>query len=223
VCYRIHIILSEKRSIRQVRREVSSVDPYLQFFMPLILVCVVYAAITRVIHGSENVPTDNPVAQTAAENLDQAYRLACIRLRTDERRNLARFALALANTGPYWYGTPRLTNAVKHTHPLANTALRAGVIRMNLVFSARRLISTNKIPAKPPTDNEYARMVEVLSTDSNFLVVCVKYSDTLRAALRFLESPACDIEEFLPGVQSLTMRNVEVLEGINQELFRPLP
>lgn len=195
-------------------------DPYLEFFLLLALVCMAYA-IKHITRRSQEMPTDNPVTQVTAENRTLAYKLAIIRLLTVERRNLARFVLALANTGPYKYGTPGLTNTILNTYPLTNTALRTGVIRMNLVFSARRLIGkgTNNVLAKPPTDNEYTKMVEVLSTDANFLVACVQHSHTLRAALQFLESSDHGIKVLLPESQSLTMRNIEILEGINQELF----
>lgn len=201
-------------------------DPYLEFFLLVVLVCVAYAAITRVIHGNKNVPTDNPVTQTAAENRTLAYELAITRLSPDGRRNLVRLVLALANTGTYKYGTPGLLNAVPNTYPLINTMQQRVHARMKgSLFSAERLISkdTNKVLAKPPTDGEYAKMVEVLSTDANFLVVCVQHSNTLRVALHFLESQGCDIRSLLPEAQSLTMRNVEVLEGICHEVFRPLP
>lgn len=89
---------------------------------------------------------------------------------------------------------------------------------------AERLISkeTNKVIAQPPTTEQYDEMVEALSIDEYFLAVCVQHSHTLWAVLRFLESPECDIEEFLPESQALTLDHAKVLEGICREIFRPL-
>lgn len=200
-------------------------DPYLEFVILLAVICMLCVAARRIVHCSQQTPTSNPVTQASEENRALAYQLTLNRLPVADRRNLAVFALALANIGPYRYGTQGLLDVVPNTYPLTNAVLRTGVARMDSVFSYFWLIgkASNETVAKPPTDNEYAKMVEVLSTDVAFLVVCVRHADKLRAALRFLESPECDIEKFLPESQALTMHNVEVLEGINHEIFRSHP
>lgn len=201
-------------------------NPYLEFFIVLALACVLFAIIRRVGRSSRRAPTSNPITQVTAENRTLAYQLVRSRLSSNERRNLVRLVLALANTGTYKYGTLGLLNAVPNTYPLTNTMQRSVFVLMKgSLFSAERLISkeTNKIITQPPTNGEYNEMVEALSTDELFLVVCVQHSDKLGAVLRFLESPERDIEELLPESQALTVHHVEVLEGICREVFRPLP
>jgi hypothetical protein len=191
---------------------------YLYAFGALVLLCV--AALC----WQNGKKVSNQIMKDAEADRETAYQLTLNGLSADSRRNLARLVLTLANQGPYRYGTNLMAETIPNTYPLINAMQRAVHSEFGWLFSSRVIIDkmSGNETLKPPTNDEYDKMIDKLYVHKDFLVAAVNHSDKLRAVLNFLDSPECDIEKRIPTELSLSMPDVTTLERICREVYGTL-